>query len=145
MYGSKFYDIKKEESLEILLISIVISICGVVAIIINDALNFDYPFWAATAAIVIFTTGSSLTIYKSWRRIVATIIGSIIGLYLSILFVEFFICRHTYYFSNRSYILIFFENLSSRGLFSTVHWFTYIFYRGWLYRRAYQCFLFDRV
>ncbi|MBK2105532.1 FUSC family protein [Francisella philomiragia] len=89
MYGSKFYDIKKEESLEILLISIVISICGVVAIIINDALNFDYPFWAATAAIVIFSTGSSLTIYKSWRRVVATIIGSIIGLYLSILFVEF--------------------------------------------------------
>ncbi|ORU72172.1 hypothetical protein ACC55_08515, partial [Francisella tularensis subsp. holarctica] len=40
-------------------------------------------------AIVIFSTGSSLTLYKTWRRIVATIIGSIIGLYLSILLVEF--------------------------------------------------------
>ncbi|MDE4940559.1 FUSC family protein, partial [Francisella tularensis subsp. holarctica] len=56
---------------------------------INDALNFDYPFWAAPAAIVIFSTGSSLTLYKTWRRIVETIIGSIIGLYLSILLVEF--------------------------------------------------------
>lgn len=89
MYGSKFYDIKKEESLEILLISIAISICGVIAIIINDALNFDYPFWAATAAIVIFSTGSSLTIYKSCRRAIGTIIGSIIGLYLSILLLNF--------------------------------------------------------
>ncbi|WP_241146089.1 FUSC family protein, partial [Francisella tularensis] len=89
MYGSKFYDIKKEDSLEVLLIAIVMSVSGTIAIIINDALNFDYPFWAATAAIVIFSTGSSLTLYKTWRRIVATIIGSIIGLYLSILLVEF--------------------------------------------------------
>ncbi|MDE4951156.1 FUSC family protein, partial [Francisella tularensis subsp. holarctica] len=39
--------------------------------------------------IVIFSPGSSLTLYKTWRRIVATLIGSIIGVYLSILLVEF--------------------------------------------------------
>ncbi|MDE4967759.1 FUSC family protein, partial [Francisella tularensis subsp. holarctica] len=48
MYGYKFYDIKKEDSLEVLLIAIVMSVSGTIAIIINDALTFDYPFWAAT-------------------------------------------------------------------------------------------------
>ncbi|MDE4940329.1 FUSC family protein, partial [Francisella tularensis subsp. holarctica] len=46
MYGSKLYDIKKEDSLEVLLIAIVMSVCGTIAIIINDALTFDYPCWA---------------------------------------------------------------------------------------------------
>lgn len=112
MYGSKFYDIKKEDSLEVLLIAIAMSVSGTVAIIINDALNFDYPFWAATAAIVIFSTGSSLTIYKSWRRVVATIIGSIIGLYLSILLVEFSFVGVMIIFIIRIYILVFVKNIS---------------------------------
>ncbi len=89
MYGSKFYDIKKEESLEVLLVALVMSVSGTIAVIINDALGFDYPFWAATAAIHIFSIGASLTIYKTWRRIIGTIIGSTIGLYLSALLVDF--------------------------------------------------------
>ncbi|MDE4944666.1 FUSC family protein, partial [Francisella tularensis subsp. holarctica] len=48
MYVSKFYDIKKEDSLEVLLIAIVMYVSGTIDIIINDALNFDYPFWAST-------------------------------------------------------------------------------------------------
>ncbi|MBD5784427.1 FUSC family protein, partial [Francisella tularensis subsp. holarctica] len=50
MYGSKFYDIKKEDFLEVLLIAIVMSVSGTLAIIINDALNFNSPFLSAPDA-----------------------------------------------------------------------------------------------
>ncbi|WP_150467797.1 FUSC family protein [Francisella sp. SYW-9] len=84
MYGSKVFNIQKKDSQEVLFIATVVSICGAIAVIVNDALDFDYPFWAATAAIVIWSNGTTITIYKAWRRLFATIIGSTIGLCLSV-------------------------------------------------------------